>query len=511
MPWEVIRHITSYLTTTELGNLRRVCQHLEKTLFSSFATEFFTKRQFMRTEFSLQTLLEISLSRLAPYLTYLIISTSRPLPIALYNRLPSGPSNPHELRRYNKVYEESVNHNTLINSGHDLELLAQALQNLPNLDTVGLRDFDGSGRYRDGETGRWRSYGAETYSKETGINISQVFPRLDAEPQSDPVSQIFLIILRALGTTRDLHQQPRLEVILRKSHVPEQAFNVPRFLEPVISPVIENLRTLFLDLGHESLQPLFINDSKRFMGYPLAKLLSKASSLEHLRLNFRACTPRCEEANDILLWLARVPTDDNPGPFAADIDMADAGCETELPTLPQASKFPNLKQLDIGMLTIQLPLLVSLVTKYGESLRELSLHKVKLINKPQYQYIAKSSLWAIFLARIANLNAKLSSLNLSDLSQDLKPSHGYHKNNVFFARRTGQSETPSGMTTTATATRTSRKNWTGNDFKRASKDLINSLIVDWPEEPLDDDSESPYSEDEMESDEGSEDFDSDED
>lgn len=44
LPPELLVRVASYVTTPELGHLRRVCKDIESRLFESFAYEFFHKR-----------------------------------------------------------------------------------------------------------------------------------------------------------------------------------------------------------------------------------------------------------------------------------------------------------------------------------------------------------------------------------------------------------------------------------------------------------------------------------
>ena len=60
LPPELILRITAHLTTPELGSFRLGCKQIEAVLFDSFAREFFTKRQFMIEQVSLQALVDIS-------------------------------------------------------------------------------------------------------------------------------------------------------------------------------------------------------------------------------------------------------------------------------------------------------------------------------------------------------------------------------------------------------------------------------------------------------------------
>lgn len=76
VPLEVLLRISSHLTTPELGALRLTCRSIEQSMFNTFMREFFTKRQFMLTEDSLQALIDISKSRLSDCLSHVIVGTN---------------------------------------------------------------------------------------------------------------------------------------------------------------------------------------------------------------------------------------------------------------------------------------------------------------------------------------------------------------------------------------------------------------------------------------------------
>jgi hypothetical protein len=159
IPLEVLLQITSNLTTPEYGNLRCTCKHIEATLFNSFSREFFSKRQFMFTEFSLQALVDISKSRLALCLTHVIFGLERP---SLKNFTPPTShmaTNPQSNFRVknNRLLQEYIDHMSLINTGQDVEMLAEAFSNLANLETIGMRDFNSRSRNRDYPNTEWKS------------------------------------------------------------------------------------------------------------------------------------------------------------------------------------------------------------------------------------------------------------------------------------------------------------------------------------------------------------------
>ena len=57
----------------------------------------------------------------------------------------------------NRLIQEYVDHMTLLNTGHDVEMLAEAFSNLVNLETIGMRDFNSRSRRRDHPNVEWKS------------------------------------------------------------------------------------------------------------------------------------------------------------------------------------------------------------------------------------------------------------------------------------------------------------------------------------------------------------------
>lgn len=90
LPLEVLLSITSKLRTTDYCNFRLTSKYFEEQLFNAFSKEFFTKRQFMIGNFSLQALIDISRSRFSSTLTQVILGLEAPSPYAVQNRSSFG-------------------------------------------------------------------------------------------------------------------------------------------------------------------------------------------------------------------------------------------------------------------------------------------------------------------------------------------------------------------------------------------------------------------------------------
>ncbi|KAJ8110096.1 hypothetical protein ONZ43_g5964 [Nemania bipapillata] len=197
IPLEVLLQITSYLTTPEYGYLRETCKQLEALLFRAFAREFFSKRQFALMEFSIQALVDIAKSRFGPTLTHLIIHLEHPY--AAQRRSQRPPISLHASVHTNHTLylEEYLNHVEFVTTGLDAEILSEAIKHLPNLETIGMRDFRSGSRHRDNTV--WNSYGCPTFVAKTGCGLE--LPVTGTRDRGhEYISHVFLTILRAIGT-----------------------------------------------------------------------------------------------------------------------------------------------------------------------------------------------------------------------------------------------------------------------------------------------------------------------
>ena len=129
LPQELLVRVATFLTTEELNPLRCSCKHIERQLFDTFAREFFTKRQFMVEHESLEALVGISKHPgLASKLTD-VVSALRMFDCGRWLD-DRGPRSGH------------VNHRILVHTGMARDMLVEVFSNLPNLRTIGLRDYE---------------------------------------------------------------------------------------------------------------------------------------------------------------------------------------------------------------------------------------------------------------------------------------------------------------------------------------------------------------------------------
>ncbi|KAK5110933.1 hypothetical protein LTR62_005471 [Meristemomyces frigidus] len=330
LPTELIIRISDFLNTESYGKLRLSCKSLNNTVFDTFAKEFFTKRQFMLEQVSLDALVGISKHpALSKRLSEVIISTH-----VLSSRFEGD----------NKSY---VSQDVLLSTGQALHMLVEAFTNLTHLKTVGLRDFDGLGRVRDGEFARWRTYGWFTPGMPPAHSLATV-----------PPSPIFSLLLFALGKAMAGRSGPfsslNLEVILRKQHRLEpQALNVlANYMGSTTKPVLIATKRLFLALDSTRLRVIRNVQSYEALG----DLLRHTPNLEHLRLNF---THQDVDAEDFLKFLGE---DGNTRSIHKHT--------LSLPSPP----LTNLQSLDLGMVPVKPDVLIQIILRFR--LKSLALWKI---------------------------------------------------------------------------------------------------------------------------------------
>ncbi|KAI2635113.1 hypothetical protein GGS21DRAFT_516949 [Xylaria nigripes] len=481
IPLEVLLQITSYLTTPEYGYLRRTCKQIEASLFGTFTKEFFSKRQFALIEFSIRTLVDIAKSRLGPSLTHLIIHLEHLDMSSHYTPggLPFHEGDSSRFLRYNQYYHEFISQYEFIYTGLDLEMLTDAIKHLPNLKTVGIRDFNSKNRHRDDTV--WKSYGCPTFVEETkGKLLVPPNLLLPVFARRGPAytGYVFLTILRAIGNAAVSDSGPHItgiEVLLHTSNFEDQFFKIPAHLDAGISLALSSLKTILLDgLGFVEVFPFValadgengVNSTDFF----LSRFLVKIPALEHLRLNFKFSATRGPER--FLGWLAGTGTetetetetetgkgsgrerDDGTGNASCSLASAIAARSLPVP-YPPTPDFPNLHSLELGMLTVREGALIALVNKYKSTLRTLSFHKATI----EFPTNAKINVWARLCNSIAEVDPALEKLQLS------------------YMKILGR-----GYSGEVTIRGSKDKNvivWRGAAFRRAVRDITSAMEVAW--------------------------------
>lgn len=360
LPLELLLRITDHLTTPELGSVRLTCRRAEAALFPSFAREFFVRRQFMLSPFSLQALIDISASRMGEYLRYLHIHveeiTNPRLGHHHYSFLSSA-----QYHRHHELYREQV---ALKQTGQDVVMLAEAMRNLPNLEDVIIRDTNSPTRWRDGLYTRW-SYGRATVYRLTGVPCEVPAP-FDFQAYA-----VFLAVIRAVGAAAA--PVKGIELLLRKKTIPwDGTFHIPAFLQPSVLPALAGLQKLHLCVGK---QPRIAGQEDDFksevQSFALRRFLGYLPHLRELRCN-SAVDDRAQEF--FLDWQAR-PAGSKPVFALRELSEEE---QAIVDASPPSVALPCLETLSLGRSRMWPEMVTKLAGKFAPTLRGLQLWDIRL-------------------------------------------------------------------------------------------------------------------------------------
>ncbi|VUC21938.1 unnamed protein product [Clonostachys rosea] len=397
LPLEVILRITHSLKTEELGNFRLTCRGIETLLHNSFAGEFFSCKQFMISNFSLQTLVDISKSRMGRHLTKLQIGFEQFMPPhSIFAHTVQMRAREYRMKdiqdivfhpsRTAKLYGNQC---ALWSSGAANEMLTEALRNLENLEDIVLRDCNSKRRSRDWPANEWRSYGIITALREAGALVS-LGSQSSSYQFANIADQIFTLVLHALGRA---NVKPKgIEIICRHScHLSDYTFALPQYSVPIVVPVIENLAKLHITVDGIEGSPDDIKNAETLF----EKFIFHAKNLQDLRIN--GPTGRKGSLRPFLKCLGNTAPNpagqDNtaPNPAGQD-DMASdpAGQDNTAPdpagqdnTAPDPAgqsiiQLPKLKVLSLGFMDSESELYLGVIKKFAPTLETLELWKVTM-------------------------------------------------------------------------------------------------------------------------------------
>ncbi|KAM0523118.1 hypothetical protein ACHAPE_001610 [Trichoderma viride] len=417
VPPEILDRITWHLQTTELCNFRLACKAAERAVHFRFTSEFFTRKQFMVSEFSLRALVDISKSRLAAHLRHVHISLDQVDETGSYILGMS----PKTRRLYQQRLAEQ---STLWTLGLVSKYLADAFSRLPNLETVALRDFNSTRRSRDGPHAQWRSYGSQTLADETGA--LPVTPQLFHSGKTallDRASNLFRAIIHGLGLANV--RLKNLEVMERSGNLLfDSAFFLHPDFEAAYAPVLGSLKKLHLCIdvcwagSPHAVQP---NHQEN-----LIKFLSHCQGLEEVRINGKRNSYGIGNRMNLHLfmsWLAASETKPLSQLQSADISMDGEDA-------PPPVEFPQLFNLSLGMMALTLEETVHLITKLAGSLQHLELWRFQLMADPGTDIDEEEKKLNLYISLLKRLlavpNLNLRHIKLGVLQQTLDGSGRYN-------------------------------------------------------------------------------------
>ncbi|KAH7066787.1 hypothetical protein BKA63DRAFT_127820 [Paraphoma chrysanthemicola] len=441
LPLELLVAVSSYLTTPDLGALRLTCKQAEKSLYEWFAEEFFTKKQFMLTYKSLEALIDISKHvGFSKKLTHVIIATNA------YSDIPLRFRDSEAAERF---IEGAEDHKVLLSTGVVRDMLTEAFKNLENLHTVGIRDFNNDKRRRDGIGASWSSWGATTVYRETGVELQfSTIHHLTTGQAVNFACLAFQNIIYALGKANRKPQE--LEVLLRRSLLPDGAFYIPKFLQPELDLVLHDLKTLLLRTDvfvrsfhtHTNGTPVDLKP-----GHYLRFFLGRTPNLTHLRLNLQKSNIKDNE--EFLEWLALPPA-----------------TPTSLPTPffdPPSIALHKLAKLEFGQFNARPSILLNVIAKFASTLQEISLWRITMNAGAGTSFAGQPNLWAGFFSKLADVpQLNLTSLKTGMLSQD---------HFLVQFKNPGVKDAKPDMS----------REYAGNKMEAFLKELIDEVFVLWPQ------------------------------
>lgn len=291
----------------------------------------------------------------------------------------------------------------------------------------------------------------------------------------DFVPRLFQILVRALGKARIYPEQ--IEVLLRRGFLADTAFHLPDFLLPTVSPMLQNLKKLYLaaDVGSRDSYVYADGTSvESLSGHSLGRFLSHTPNLTHLRLNLQHY--QFENNTNFLEWLSK--------PKSAGVRQAASVYD------PEPIDLPHLTRLEFGQFQAEPATILGVVAKFAPTLRELSLWRLTLVDpRAIHRHDTKPNRWVGLFANLAKLpHLQLSYLKVGLLKQD-------HIKASFKAA--GRDDAPfEGV-----------REYSGPKMNAFLQDLVDETIVQWPTEIVvqsDDEEDDEFDEDDMEVDEDDE-------
>ncbi|KAF5021334.1 hypothetical protein F66182_6634 [Fusarium sp. NRRL 66182] len=457
IPLEVLLRITYFLTTPELGNVRLTCRSIEQVLYTTFTNEFFTRKQFMISEISLQALIDISKSRLSGHLRKVHFGLDRfahALQVHSHNARTA-----RQMELHNGQF-------SLLSTGYHRDMLAEAFKNLENLEDVVIRDFNSSRRTRDGPRAQWTSYGSTTAFRETGARPGQNSGMAWGPDTSTAYgSTIFTSVLFALGQA---NARPKgIEHMSRsRNHLRDCAFNIPSYMKDSVIPVLQNLEKLHIDvdlLGGSDFSSDDAAGHSSTADMMLRNFLLQLKNIKHLRINE---THSSVTGPGMLIgWLGRP----NTAPPTPQTNSGPSPGSSSPPMPPGPSpEYPHLEELNFGMMNVEAAQLLAAARKFAPTLKRLELHKVTLrrpLPRDHTGTSPKVNFWAKFLERLKDT-----------------PNLDLHHIKVSFPQQQWASRPTRSMVSFEGENETSSA-YTGSDWKYfVTHEMIPKATVQWPNE-----------------------------
>lgn len=408
LPVELLTIVVAHLEWEDYAAFRLTCRRIEAAMFSSFARDSFTTCRVMRTPESIQTLIDISKSRLGPFVKQLGVSTEvlRPTKKSSRGSQPSGPSQETSL---------TADQDAFISTGCDREMLTEALLKLRSVQRIQIRNVYSTASYsmstspRD-PSAKQRSLGLKNILLEQEQTTEAAARRAHPTIQGDNHSAKACLYSTLLALGKADARPKELEVTDNVGF-DCKAFHIPAFIARSIIPVLAQLEKLYLNLSPgTSVGPVWgpsLPGARplKISTYDVRTFLQYTTRLWTLNINFNSLENRYD---GFIEWLASVPSEATQG---------------TLPQPPPAIAFNCLRSLFLHYIYgVHVQPLLSVVRKSASTLRNLYFRQVHLeTSLPEDQASAPrapGSVWAEFLRSLKiDLSGKLRYLNFKEVME----------------------------------------------------------------------------------------------
>ncbi|CAK7563862.1 MAG: hypothetical protein SEPTF4163_001741 [Sporothrix epigloea] len=433
LPVELVLRITRHLKSTDLCAVRLCSRALECALRHFFLHEFFRRKQFMLTDFSLQSLLAIAQT---PGVSQTLRHVSIGLEEYSTENLNESTAPKHAINFLTAAAQQKA----LLSNGRAVQLLAAAFSLLTNLETVQLRDFDSPTRFRDGPSETWSSYGMRRALEQLG---SQSRRLLGKSINPDFSSRAFALIVSALALSDAC--PPNIEVLSRSTMTGLKSFAFDLSPVPYMSlhgespkngvgvyplAVLAGLRRLHLSLkfyfhslrynhNHEGNPPFTDSFRRSYVDLePLHAWLAHCPNIDWLRINLMGDG---FVHNDLFLHKLG-------SPLPAYYPLPPGSTASRDITMPFAA---HLTRFDLGNASCTRDVLLELLHRMP-ALERLSLWKVSLMAQ-NFKEETPLNLWKNLFGALAKdpFGSRLKRVSLTKLgivtyTRDLPGLHTTH-------------------------------------------------------------------------------------
>ncbi|KAI0395716.1 hypothetical protein F5Y17DRAFT_184619 [Xylariaceae sp. FL0594] len=407
LPYDPLRLIWERLSVNDALSFRRICRHITKELRDDFCKEFFSHRRFSITYHSLQALIDLSKEGgLQGHVTHLTIGLDRfssinaiprvlPIQRILDNPALPGPVEPQVKAGVADIYKFEAlgaEQSFLVNSGHFLLMLSEALGNLTKLEHFSLQDHPvPRGLQRPGMHPFLLSYGWSHVLRETGIDLTSVELSLDAKDDRF-VDLVFSASLFALAQTRKQITELTVDIQRDTIGLSSSAFCLPAYFRPVVSPMLSKLQSLELSVSFAQVATdSYTTPQNIFLIWQEHHLFAFLRHTPDLRtLRIRSQNRGVYDAG-VIEWLAKLLRSeghDEPGVgdhYYKKTLLASDPRSTVFPGDPETLMLPgyktyfeNLVDLDLTNMITSPGILLAVLWSLSRSLKRLTFRKIGL-------------------------------------------------------------------------------------------------------------------------------------